>query len=362
MTTSSAIASWGLAIAAALDARGFDSRSLMQRAGIETSQLESSERIPLATTTKLWRIAVGATADPCFGLAVAEYVKPNTFNALGFSLAASSTLRDAFQRIVRYFGMVTDAADLSFTPQGSFYELHIRLGEQRMAPEAVDALLAVGALLAKSLAGPNAKPLSVEVERAAPQAWERFTDFFGCPVHFSAPRNCLRFDRALCEAQLPPGNGELSRSSDHVAEHYLERFGPDSLARRVRAVLVELLPAGDPGPARVAKRLGTSLRSLQRHLAAEGTSYTALLERVRQELAESYLEETDTPLGSVAFLLGFSSASAFSRAFRRWNECSPSEYRAYQTRRESTPPPLENGEPAGNSDVMASGDRVASGM
>ena len=70
-----------------------------------------------------------------------------------------------------------------------------------------------------------------------------------------------------------------------------------------------------------------SLRSLQRKLLEEGTSYTRLLEETRRDLAKNYVENSTLSLNEIAYLLGFSEQANFTRAFRRWYATSPSAYR-----------------------------------
>lgn len=94
-----------------------------------------------------------------------------------------------------------------------------------------------------------------------------------------------------------------------------------------RAVAAELA-RGDARLATVARRLGTTSRTLQRRLRAEGLSHQQLLDEARREAAERYLRESSLAIAEIAYLLGYSEPSAFHRAFRRWSGTTPSEVRA----------------------------------
>ena len=114
-------------MAKALEARGFDAAPLFARAGLDFAALDDPEaRFPVRTTALLWRLAVEATGDPCFGLEVARHTSPTTFHALGFSLAASSSVREAFERVVRYYRLVSDAASIRFEEHGAVYRVSAR--------------------------------------------------------------------------------------------------------------------------------------------------------------------------------------------------------------------------------------------
>ena len=96
---------------------------------------------------------------------------------------------------------------------------------------------------------------------------------------------------------------------------------------RVRARLIDLLSAGDVAQQDVADSLHMSLRTLQRKLHKENTSYKALLEETRRQLAGQYLRQARLSVSEVTYLLGFSEPSNFTRAFKRWTGHTPSEFR-----------------------------------
>lgn len=113
-----------LAMARALESRGCNAASPFVRAGLDPSALENREaRYPVEATTALWRLSVEATGDPCFGLEVVRHVRPSTFHALGFSLAASGSVTEAFGRIVRYHRLVSEEAVIRYDDLGDAYRL-----------------------------------------------------------------------------------------------------------------------------------------------------------------------------------------------------------------------------------------------
>lgn len=103
MPSATVLTSWSRAVRRALDLKGCDTAAMLAAAGLDIAALDDpNARYPLAGTTRLWRLATKATGDPCFGLAVASAVTQTTFHALGYSLTASATLHEAFERILRY--------------------------------------------------------------------------------------------------------------------------------------------------------------------------------------------------------------------------------------------------------------------
>lgn len=102
--------------------------------------------------------------------------------------------------------------------------------------------------------------------------------------------------------------------------------GPD-LVERTRRAIGERLRGGDSSLEGVARELGTSARSLQRHLNQLGYSYNSLADEVRAATAKLYLEQPDIAIAEVAYLLGFADPSTFNRAFKRWTGETPARAR-----------------------------------
>ena len=329
-STATALTSWARAIRKALEAADLDSARLFAEAGLDLAALDDpNARYPVAATTRLWQLAVQASGDDDFGLTVARHVSQTTFHALGYSLAASSTLKEAFDRLLRYFRIVTDAAELSVeeTPDEYRLRLHVDPARAVIAPQAMDAFAYLMLRLCRGLYRRDFSPLRVSLMREAPRNLFAFERAFRAPLQFGARENLLCFARAPLELRLEGANPELARQNDEIVLRYLARHERDDLVARVRGLLAERLPSGVPGEEAVAAALHLSSRSLQRKLADEGSSYTQLLTETRQELARSYLADPRSSISEIAYLLGFSDTSRFTRAFMRWVGVSPSDYR-----------------------------------
>lgn len=329
--TASALTSWAKAIRKALDAGGHDSAGLFAAAGLDVAALaDPNARYPVARTTRLWQLAVAATGDDAFGLTVARHVGPTTFHALGYALNASATLHEMFDRMLRYFAVISDAFALEFgeSPDGYRFAIRPSVPGAQPADEAIDACAALVVRLCRALLGRREfAPRLVRLQRAEPHNRLAFEKQFRAPLQFSAAENAVYFDLAVLDTPLDGANPELARYNDEIVARYLARLQRDDVVARVRAVLTELLPRGEPGAAAVAARLHLSERSLQRRLAEVQTGFSAVLKDTRHSLAKSYLRDPQTSVGEVAYLLGFADLSSFTRAFRRWEGISPSEFR-----------------------------------
>jgi len=128
---------------------------------------------------------------------------------------------------------------------------------------------------------------------------------------------------------------DLNPSSDAALRQLLERYAADQLAKiptsarfsqRVRACILSMLSLGNLTADSVAAEFNMSNRTLRRRLQEEHTSYQEILDEVRSELARHYLAKEKREIDEVAFRLGFSDPSAFTKAFRRWTGQTPADF------------------------------------
>lgn len=331
----STLATWSATILRALEARGLDSGPIAARAGIDPAALGPEARVPRAALNRLWELAVEATGDPAFGIEAARAVAQTTFHALGYAVLASVTMKEAFERMIRYRRLIGDVLDLRLVDAGDRYRFVIDVSAHPGVPfQAVDAIAAVWVRQARLLHAPRpCEPLAVTFARPRPGDVEPYRRAFRTAVRFDAAENALEFSRADVEERLPAGNAELARGNDEVLVRYLARLERSRVSSRVQQALLEALPDGAPAKPAIARALGMSGRNLQRHLAEEGTSFKELLNEARITLARNYVDEGRLSVTEIAFVLGFADTSTFSRAFKRWTGSSPRGYAARRAKR-----------------------------
>jgi len=182
--------------------------------------------------------------------------------------------------------------------------------------------------LAARMTGARVVPLRARLRHAAPSDPTRHYAWFGPQLQFSASEDELVLARRDLERKALATDATLSRIVEAHADAALARLpSPGDLRARVRVQIHALLADGTPTIETLSRRLGTSRRSLQRHLEALGTSFAAELDGARHELALRYLADTRVSAQETAFLLGFSDVTAFSRAFQRWTGQTPQKFR-----------------------------------
>lgn len=151
--------------------------------------------------------------------------------------------------------------------------------------------------------------------------------YFGCPITFNHSCATLELHRKMIDDPLPFRDELTARQLVHQCRLTFYRAQRQScLVEEVRSLLI-----GDPGVfpdiRTIAEKLGTSARTLQRRLTEENSSYQAILDEVRFDLAREYLIETILPLHEITILLGYSEPGNFTHAFKRWSGINPQEFR-----------------------------------
>ncbi|MDR2308556.1 MAG: AraC family transcriptional regulator [Paucimonas sp.] len=324
-------AAWASGIVKALELEGLDCPAMFRQLGLDFAALDDPDaRFPQDAMTRLWQLAVELSGNEAIGLNMARVVRPASFHVVGYALMSSRTLVEGFERLVRYQRIIAESSDLSLRLEPDGYVLALTVRGDHLTPtrHSAEASMACALALSSWLSGRPIQLRRVLFQGAQPKNVEPYRATFHAPLVFGAPHDGLVFERADVEAPLPTANEAMAVLHDRFAGEYLARFSETRVTHRVRQVLCRVLPQGEPKRETVAQVLHLSQRTLQRRLQDEGTSFQALLDDTRRELAEQYLAQSGTTLLETAYLLGFADPSNFYRAFRRWFDTTPSEYRA----------------------------------
>jgi AraC-like DNA-binding protein len=312
-----------------LESYGYEPKEIFREFGIDPHlQKRTEARINFEKIVVLWKEASKITKDPCFGLKAAEHWHPSYMDALGYAWLASRTLREALRRLTSYLRIVTEGLSIEIKDSGNEVGVYLLSQLSTPLPSAlVDASFAVLMRMCRANFSNDLKPAGVQFEHAASSCSDTFEDFFQAKVKFNADRDLISFHRQDTDRVLSSSNPLLAETSDQIVIRYLEKMDDENLANRVKACIVDLMPSGKISDEKIANHLHMGVRTLQRRLQAEGTTFQMLLNETRQDLAKQYLKDPTIRLEEIAFILGYSEYSVFSKAFKRWTGYSPSAYR-----------------------------------
>lgn len=307
---------------AVCDAAGFDARACD----------EVDARVPLPTLHALWEAVGDRLARADLALIVATRYAPGDYGLVGFVAMASASLGEALAQVERYLRLWTDEPGCHLCGDGRL-EIAYRapLADRPGRQRATEAMLAELLHGARRVAQRPLAPREVRFQHAAPPARadrDAFEAFFGAPVRWGAAATGMVLAADDLALPLPGLDAALGGFLRRLAGDALTSRGetPDLLAR-VRQIIAEELQRGLPGIDVVARRIGLSERTLRRRLDEDGTTFRDLVDQTRAEVAKGYMRDRRLPLSEVAFLLGFSEPSAFTRAFKRWTDSTPGAWR-----------------------------------
>jgi len=287
-----------------------------------------SARLPVPAMTRLLERARTLTRQPALGLHIGLDIRPTLYGNLGFALMSSSSVREAIEVAIRFGPIITTALRLRLRVEDR--TASVILDEEADFGSARDivviatlvSLRQVGTLLAASTVN------TTVVELALPEpSYSAELAAAHLPMRFNAPAHRLVFDASSLDVPYTMANPTALLVASGHCEHELERMARP--ARRVDAVR-RLLARADSrcdSLEEVAAALNQSARTLKRHLAAEGASFSALRDVELRDRAIALVRSSTLTFPQIAQRLGYSHVTSFERAFRRWTSTTPSECR-----------------------------------
>jgi len=320
------------ALVAAVEDVGADRQRYLAEAGLtEASIMGHGAPFTVADYTRARRALLTVTADPAFGLHMGEGVSFNSYDALGQLAEHSANLREALQAVIRYAPIAMEGPEAVLREEGDLAIFaHPGLSgdtpEERLTAEFV----VIGILrLIRRFAGASALPRHAFFSYGVPAHLAEYTRVFGGRERFDHPFTGLGFERAWLERSNASRSPELRSLLHSRAEVMLARMELNApVSERMRRWLATRPPNERSTTVQAARALGMSVRSLRRRLQEEQASFSDILEASQAPQAKQRLADPRHSIQEVAYALGFVSAGAFSRAFRRWTGVTPSAFRA----------------------------------
>jgi len=312
-----------------IESYGIDPAPLLKKLNIDPKFIEDpNARYSYTTIDQLWFEAVTIANDPGFGLRVVRFWHPSHMGALGYAWLASSSLHTALCRLSRYMSILTEGATLDIDEYKNDFSAHLKFKAiSKQQPTRTDSFMAMLLAMCRANCGDNFHPSSISLTHSEPEDSSEFYALFECPISFNATDNRFNIPKNVANKALISSNPQLAQISDQIIIETLAKLVKDDIVTQVKAEVLNQLPSGNVTDATIANAINTSQRSLQRKLQQEGTSFKSILTDLRLELAKKYIKNSNLSLMDVAFMLGFSEYSSFSRAFKNWTGMNPSNYR-----------------------------------
>lgn len=304
---------------------------VLRSVGIDPAVMQDPElRLKMTTLSPLWLRCVELSGDEAFGLRAARYLQPAQFYGIDLALCSSATFGEALQRHVQIVRVLTTTAlsRLTTDEQGDIRLEVRREGSAQPTDAALDCFYrGVYIRLFERQTGLQARQLLQRLELtrqppADPGPWQSL----GVPVEFGCPCSALVFKSESWTLPLPGANPHLLAQLEQPILKHLAHLGLALPLTALHARLAEML-TDTPEIEGLATALDISTQVLRHNLSEQGLTFSQLLDQARAAHALVLLANPNLSLDQVASKLGFSSASSLVRAFRRWQNTTPLQYR-----------------------------------
>lgn len=308
---------------------GLDPFQLIREAGLDPMLFEDGEKVvPHMALGRLLALCVTYTRCAHFGLLVGQRATILSLGLVGRLMQHSETVGDAMRALVANLSIQNRGSVPSLTISGdtALITYSVYQPAAGSADQISDGSLALAVNVLRALCGSDWNPTEVYLPRRAPANIAPYCSQFRAPVRFNHESATIVFpahdlDRRIIGAD-PLLRAVVEAQIQRIKEMQGNEFGDD--IRRLLRIRMTRTRCSAEG---VAELLAMHRRTLSRRLKDGGTGFRAITNEIRFEIARQLLEDTRVPLGEIAAALGYSEASAFTRAFRRWSGLTPTAWR-----------------------------------
>jgi AraC-like DNA-binding protein len=309
---------------------GVDTKLVLRRIGLDPEALEQDDTYySLEQHIESIRAIQDQRDIEGLGLLVGRRISIADLGIIGYAMLSSLTFGKAIDVAIRFQRLTDPVLHIQHQIEGSDIVLSIEplvlLGAAYQYD--VEETLAIWQRLLESLLDGSGRIKDISVTWPKPVYSVLYHELFNCPIRFEQPKNQFRLSRDLLNRPLSLANDQAARICEQECTRLLRRIRHgETIVDSVRRVMVNI-PGRFPGLDEVAERLRMSPRNLRRRLSECDTSFRQISDEVRMHLAKEYLEDTNLAVEQVAYLVGYSEAANFHRAFKRYLGSTPSEFR-----------------------------------
>lgn len=316
-------------ILAVLEDFGIDPGEVLAEAGIDPDLFTDPDKlITYAARDRLFKQCVSRTGCQHFGLLVGQRMNLTALGLVGLLMRTSRDVGTALRNVVTFLHLHSQGAVMALSVDEDLAMLTYDAFEPGLEATEQTGAGAVAMMLnvTRTLCGRDFRPVEASFAHRRPADTAAFRKFFKVPLYFDAEHYALVFSRDWLDVRLPGADKELHQLLQKQIEALEARHSlkfPD----QVRKVLRSALLTGHQSEHQIAALFSMHSHTLSRRLKAFGTSFHELVDECRFEIAREMLRNTSLSVGEIGTSMGYSRASSFIRAFRRWSDMTPGQWR-----------------------------------
>lgn len=314
--------------------RGANLNEVCEAVGVAPETLDDpNAKADLDQCIKAWEQALHYSGDPFLGLHLGEMTSPGLVGMVGYFMESSPDLLTAFQNLVQFKRLVdSDPSYVEIRGDEFFYHLDPYPLWTEISPETARHVVEHGFStipnFIKLLCGKAVYPLRVHSAFPRPRDTREYVRILKTEPTFNQPSNCVVFRLQDMKLPLISHNPALNAIFKDLLEKEIAKSGAGaSFSDEVRSVILKKFISTIPQLPEVAEQLHITPRTLQRRLKEEGTTFQAIVESVKSELAIGMLKKPNLTVNEIAYKLGYMEPNVFRRAFKKWTGTSPKRYK-----------------------------------
>lgn len=312
-----------------LQGLGVNPAEIISHVGLDLSLFDDPENtIRFATVGRLLKVCAARTQCPHFGLLIGQRAGPASLGIVGQLSQHLPDVGSALRGLILRLHLHDRGAVPVLSVEHGMAMFCYAIFQQGVegANQIYDGAIAIIFNILRALCGPTWLPTEVLFSHRRPSDIGPYRRFFQAPLRFDMEQTGLVFPATWLDHPLPGADPDLRRQLEQQIAA-LENLGSHDLVGQVRRVLRTLLITRRSSLEQVAQLFSMHCRTLNRRIQTQGTTFQALVDEVRYEIARQLFENTDMPVSQVTATLDYSDASAFTRAFRRWSGTTPAAWR-----------------------------------
>jgi AraC-like DNA-binding protein len=303
---------------------------IFERCGVKAELLsDRNARTPHDAQNLFWQVLEDVSGDPHIGLHIAQKMPVYKGQVLQYLFLSSSTFGDGLIRSLNYQRLLSDATLATFEMVEGEATIKVSSSSEKVKDlRHLSEAVALGLLKFFSYVTDDRFELNrVHFTHQLDGDAEEHKRIYGCEVFFGQADNRLFFSSHYLEIPSLHAEPELLQLHEKLASEHVAKLERQDVVARVNRIIGEILETGQVNLEQVAVRLDIKPRTLRTRLAEANTNFNQLLAEYRCNLAKRLLANTDETIDEIVYLTGFSEPSTFYRAFKRWTQITPIEYR-----------------------------------
>lgn len=309
---------------------GLPTEEILNKAGVALGQLGINARTPFSAQSAFWNALEAVTHDPDIGLHLGEYLPLYRGQVIEHLFISSGNFGAGLKRALAYQRLISDAlkAELVINEAHCYLTNCVQpTADQKVNRHFSECFISGVLRFFKFVTEGRFQPTFIDFNFGEGASDEEYLRVYDCPVSLGQKETRIYFDHAILDYPLWQAEPELLQLHEQLAVEKLQELARYDLVGEVRRAIGATLESGDTTLETVATQLNITPRRLRTQLSEADTSFQQILSDYRCRLAKKLLANTNESVERIVYLTGFSEPSTFYRAFKRWTNETPVEYR-----------------------------------